>query len=114
MARSAGKKPASTVTAMPTPSETITVRASSTVPLSGRSAPNALNRPSSAGASAIPPNSPIAAPTIPSSSPSSTTARMICQREAPSVRSRPNSRVRWATVVEMVLKMMNAPTTSAT
>ena len=37
------------------------------------------------------------------------TARMICAREAPSVRSRPNSRVRCATVIEKVLKMMNAP-----
>ena len=33
---------------------------------------------------------------------------------APSVRSSPNSRVRWATVIENVLKMMNAPTKSAT
>ena len=43
-----------------------------------------------------------------------TTERRICAREAPSVRSRPNSRVRWATVIENVLKMMNAPTNSAT
>ncbi len=61
-----------------------------------------------------PTNSPITDPTTPSSTPSSTTARMICPREAPSVRSRPNSRVRWATVIEKVLKMMNAPTSSAT
>ena len=39
---------------------------------------------------------------------------MICRREAPSVRSSPNSRVRCATVIEKVLKMMKAPTTSAT
>ena len=39
-------------------------------------------------------------------------AACTCPREAPSVRSRPNSRVRWATVIEKVLKMMNAPTTS--
>ena len=42
------------------------------------------------------------------------TACMICLRVAPIVRSRPNSRVRCATVIEKVLKMMNAPTTSAT
>ena len=99
---------------IPTPSETITVRVSSTVPLSGRSAPKALNRPSSAGARPIPASSPTTEPATPSSSPSSTTERMIWEREAPSVRSRPNSRVRWATVIENVLKMMNAPTTSAT
>ncbi len=39
---------------------------------------------------------------------------MTWARDAPSVRSSPNSRVRWATVIENVLKMMNAPTTSAT
>ncbi len=37
------RRPASTVTTMPTSSETTIVRVSSTVPLSGRSAPNALN-----------------------------------------------------------------------
>ncbi len=37
-----------------------------------------------------------------------------CARVAPSVRSSPNSRVRWATVIEKVLKMMNAPTNSET
>ena len=52
VARSAGGSPASTVTTMPTSSETTIVRVSSTVPLSGRSAPNALNSWSSAGASA--------------------------------------------------------------
>ncbi len=99
---------------MPTSSETTIVRVSSTVPLSGRSAPNSLNRPSSAGASPIPANRPSTAPTTPSSNPSPTTACMICRREAPSVRSSPNSLVRCATVIEKVLKMMNAPTTSAT
>ena len=35
-------------------------------------------------------------------------------RLAPSARSRPFSRVRWATVIENVLKIMNAPTSNAT
>ena len=38
---------------------------------------------------------------------------MTCLREAPSVRSVANSRVRWATVIERVLKITNAPTNSA-
>ena len=38
----------------------------------------------------------------------------IWRRDAPSVRSIPNSRVRWATVIENVLKIRNAPTNSAT
>ena len=37
----------------------------------------------------------------------------ICRREAPIVRNVANSRVRWATVIEKVLKMTNAPTKSA-
>ena len=45
--------------------------------------------------------------------PSSTTERLTCLREAPSVRSVANSRVRWATVIDSVLKMTNAPTSSA-
>ena len=49
VARSAGGRPARTVTMIPTASETTIVRVSTTVPLSGRSAPNALNRASSAG-----------------------------------------------------------------
>ena len=38
---------------------------------------------------------------------------MTCLREAPSVRSVANSRVRWATVIDSVLKMTNEPTNSA-
>ena len=44
---------------------------------------------------------------------SSSTERSTCRRDAPSVRSVANSRVRWATVIESVLKMTNAPTNSA-
>ena len=38
----------------------------------------------------------------------------IWRRDAPSVRSIPNSRVRWATVIENVLKIWKAPTNSDT
>ena len=38
---------------------------------------------------------------------------MTCRRLAPSARSSASSRVRWATMIENVLKMMNAPTNSA-
>ena len=44
---------------------------------------------------------------------SSNTERSTCRREAPIVRSSANSFVRCATVIEKVLKMMNAPTNSA-
>ena len=45
--------------------------------------------------------------------PSSTTERITWRREAPSVRSVANSRERWATVIESVLRITNAPTNSA-
>jgi hypothetical protein len=44
---------------------------------------------------------------------SSSTDTRTCLREAPSVRSVASSRVRWATVIDIVLKMTNAPTKSA-
>ena len=60
-----------------------------------------------------PNSSPITDASSPITRPSSTTERMTCLREAPSVRSVANSRVRWATVIDSVLKMTNAPTSSA-
>ena len=43
-----------------------------------------------------------------------TTDVRICRRLAPSVRSIPNSRMRWAIVIEKVLKIRKPPTTTAT
>ena len=60
-----------------------------------------------------PSTSPITEATRPITRPSSRTERMTCLREAPSVRSVANSRVRWATVIDRVLKITNAPTNSA-
>ena len=50
---------------------------------------------------------------MPITSVSTITERSTCRREAPSVRSVANSRVRCATVIESVLKITNAPTNSA-
>ena len=100
---------------MPTSSETTIVRVSSTVPLSGRSAPNALNSWSSAGASAMPAEqAERGAADAQQQAFVDDRAHASACASAPSVRSSPNSRVRWATVIEKVLKMMNAPTNSAT
>ena len=60
-----------------------------------------------------PASNPITEASSPITAPSSTTERMTCRREAPSVRSVANSRERWATVIESVLKITNAPTNSA-
>ena len=49
----------------------------------------------------------------PTTTASSSTARRTWPRLAPSIRIRASSRVRCATSIENVLKMMNAPTNSA-
>ena len=55
----------------------------------------------------------IDAPT-PMTTDSAITEPITCRREAPSVRNSANSRVRWATVTENVLKIRKPPTSSAT
>jgi len=49
----------------------------------------------------------------PSTKASSTIEPSTCRLLAPSVRSMPSSRMRWATVIENVLKIRNEPTSSA-
>ena len=114
MARSAGHSAATIVTTTPTMSETITVRAVITVPVFGRSIPTALKSSLIPNAKPMPPASPATEPSSPSISASVPTVARIWLREAPSVRSIPNSRVRCATVIENVLKIWNAPTNSDT
>ena len=109
VARSAGMMLASSVIAVPSASETRTVRSVKTSPTSGRSPPIAVN----SLASPTPANSPTTEASSPITRPSITTERMTCLREAPSVRSVANSRVRCATVIDSVLKITNAPTNSA-
>ena len=109
VARSAGMMLASSVITVPSASETRTVRSENTIPASGSSPPSAL----SSLASPSPAKSPTTEASSPITRPSITTERMTCLREAPSVRSVANSRVRWATVIDRVLKITNAPTNSA-
>ncbi len=90
------------------------VRVAITVPVVGRSTPRASNRPLIAGANAIPASRPTTLAPNPISSASSTTELTIWRRFAPSVRSIANSRVRWATVIEKVLKIRKEATNSAT
>ena len=79
------------------------VRDSMTDPVSGRSAPTALNRACRPWAMSRPPSKPTTAAPKPITSASRTTERSTCRREAPSVRSSASSRVRCATVIENVL-----------
>ncbi len=113
VARIAGARPLTSVTSVPTTSDTTIVRVSMTVPSDGRSAPKDLNSARRPGASTRPSSRPRIEPSRPTSRPSSSTDRITWPREAPSVRSSANSRIRCATVIEKVLKMMNAPTNSA-
>ena len=113
VARSAGEMDEMTVTIVPTTSATTIVRVSITIPFEGSSTPTPLNSALSPWAVRIPRPNPTADPTIPRTKPSPITDRITCPRFAPSVRSSANSRIRCVTVIENVLKMMNAPTNSA-
>ena len=114
VARSAGKNAATTVSPVPSSSPTITVRAAITVPVLGRSMPSALNSELIRGPNPIPARTPRIAAPSPIANASITTEERIWRRFAPSVRSIANSRVRWATVIENVLKIRKAATNRAT
>ena len=75
----------------------------------GRPKPIESNRVSSSLAKPTPATMPVTDASTPITSASSSTERSTWRRLAPIVRSIANSRVRWATVIANVLKMMNAP-----
>ena len=85
-----------------------------TIPASGSESPIESNSASSAFASPSPPNRPSTEASTPIASASASTEPSTWRRWAPTIRSSPSSRVRWATVIESVLKMVNAPTRIAT
>jgi hypothetical protein len=114
VARSAGESAAASVTTMPTTSAITIVRVAITVPVFGRSIPKLLNIAFRPPAKPIPASTPATDPSAPMMVASSTIPRRIWPREAPSVRSMPSSRIRWATVIEKVLKIRKLPTRSAT
>ena len=77
VARSAGPRPASTVTTMPTASETMTVRAPNTVLVDGSSMPTDANTPLRSFARPMPATSPIAEATVPTARASATTRSRV-------------------------------------
>ena len=113
VARRAGERLATRVTTMPSPSATMTVRVSITVLACGRSMPKAWKSAFRPFASARPSTRPTTEANTPIARPSVSTERLICRREAPSVRSVASSRMRWASVIDRVLKITNAPTPNA-
>ena len=114
MARHAGSRPAASVTSVPTSMATITVRALNTRPASGRSICIELSTASRPTAMPKPAPIPMSEASRPMLSASSITEPSTWRRPAPTIRSSPNSRERWATVIDRVLKIVNAPTSTAT
>jgi hypothetical protein len=114
VARRAGLSAEASVTRIPTSRATTTVRVAITVPVLGRSMPKDLNTALSAAAKPMPPSTPSTDPSTPITAASTTTERRIWGRVAPSVRSSPSSRMRWAIVMLKMLKIRNEPTTRVT
>ena len=113
VARMAGKMPARTVMRVPAIRLTMTVRVPKTVPACGRSSPKDARTEFSPLARPRPRKSPMTEAMRPITNASRITEPRICRRDAPIVRSVANSRTRWATVIDSVLKMTKAPTKSA-
>ena len=111
-ARTAGMTEEPTVTTSPTPMATTTVRASSTVGPSGTLKPKAPSSASRPSAARRPSPTPITDDTRPTTADSARTATTTWRPLAPIARNSPSSRVRCATRIENVLKMMKAATTS--
>ena len=114
VARRDGTNAASTVTTIPITNAKITVRGAITMSAVGRSRSSASNSASSPYARPTPRKKPTIDAIRPITSASRSTARRICFRDAPIVRSVASSRVRCATVIDIVLKMTKAPTKRAT
>ena len=113
VARSAGSRLASTVTTVPTTSETMIVRVAKIVLPCGSSIPKETNSASRPFAIPRPMKSPETDARTPITPPSTITEAITCRRVAPSVRSVPNSRARCAIVIERVLAITKMPTNSA-
>ena len=109
VARKAGPIAASMATSVPTNSGSRTVSGFRVIAEVGSPDPVLSNTVSSSFAKPMPTTIPASDASRPITSASISTERSTCRRLAPIVRSRANSRLRWATVIENVLKMMKAP-----
>ena len=106
----AGPNAATTVTPTPTSSPTTAVRGSKTSDPGGSVIPNPRSSAWSPSAASTPRPRPITEETSPVTAASPRTDRNTWRRLAPTMRSRASSRVRCPTMIENVLKMVNAPT----
>ena len=83
------------------------------IPAVGRSTPVAASTAFTADASSTPATKPSADATTPTSERLEQHRRTTCPPLAPMARSSAISRLRWAMMIQNVLKMMNEPTSSA-
>ncbi len=113
VARTAGTSEAIMVTPMPTISAIAIVRGANTKPVRGMPKPTASKSELRSLENPIPARIPRPEAITPIASASVTTIPSTWRRVAPSARTIANSRIRWATVIEKVLKMMKAPTSTA-
>ena len=113
VARSAGRRLASSAMSVPTRRLTTIVRVAKTRPPLGRSIPIAFISSLSPTASASPRKRPATEAISPTTTASSTTDVKTWRRDAPIVRSVASSRMRCATVIDMVLAMTKLPTKRA-
>ncbi|CAM5698954.1 hypothetical protein SGRIM128S_05480 [Streptomyces griseomycini] len=112
-ARRAGRYAATKVTPTPTTYAVTGVAHPMTISVVFRFMPNTPMSRISPKASPMPAASPSVEPIRPSSTASVSTDRRTCRRSAPSARSRPSSRVRWAISMEKVLTIRKTPTRTA-
>ncbi|WSG36129.1 hypothetical protein OHA72_32530 [Dactylosporangium sp. NBC_01737] len=80
----------------------------------GTTTPDAPCTDASRAPAPVPAARPAAEPASPTIAASARTAAASCRRPAPITRSSASSRVRWATRIENVLRIRNAPTNRAT
>src|SRR4051812_30370080 len=113
-ARRDGTHAATTVTPIPTISDTTTVRVSIASAVGGSLRPSAPSSALSPNARTTPSPMPRTEPISPTANDSSSTEVRTWRRLAPSARKSASSRVRCDTTMLNMLKMMNAPTNSAT
>ena len=113
VARMAGRRLASSVTMIPTESETTIVRVSKSRPVFGSVKPTRSKSQKSSFARPSPRNRPTREAAVPTTSASTMIDHRICRREPPSVRTVANSRARCAIVIESELAITKLPTKSA-
>ena len=101
---------------MPVPStiDTMIVRLATTSAVGGSCRPRPDSSASRPFARAMPSRTPPSEAMSPTIADSTITEVITCRRRAPSARNSASSRLRWLTTMLNVLKMMNAPTNSAT